>query len=48
MQNIEFIGHTGGLIEINMCDNQTIFVDQDDRHFYKLMTYLEQKDLFKK
>ncbi len=53
MQNIiqDIVGRTGligDLIEISMCDNQTIWINQHDRHFYKLMTYLEQKELFKK
>ncbi len=53
MQNIiqDMVGRTGligDLIEINMRNNQTIWIDQHDRHFYKLMTYLEQKEFFKK
>ena len=40
-------GLVGNRIEINMCDKQTIWINAYDRHFYKLMTYLEQKNLFK-
>ncbi len=35
-------------IELNMSDKQTIWINESDRHFYKLITYLEQKELFKK
>lgn len=41
-------GLTSNIIEINMSDNQTIKIYSTDRHFYKLMMYLEQKDLLKK
>lgn len=35
-------------IKIYMDDGQKISVYDEDRHFYKLMTYLESKELFKK
>lgn len=35
-------------IEINMSDNQTIWIKGIDRNFYKLTTYLEQKNLFER
>ena len=41
-------GLFGDKIEINMSDNQKIWINARDKHFYKLVTYLEQKKLFEK
>ena len=38
-------GLTGEEIEINMKDSQKIFVKRRDKHFYKLVMYLEQNKL---
>ena len=38
-------GLSGDRIEINMSDKQTIWINKIDRNFYKLITYLEQKNL---
>ena len=38
----------GDKIEINMSDKQKIWINARDKHFYKLVTYLEQKKLFEK
>lgn len=41
-------GLSGDKIEINMQDTQKIFVKSRDKHFYKLMMYLEQNNLLQK
>ena len=41
-------GLTREKIEINMKDAQKIFVKGRDKHFYKLVMYLEQNKLFQK
>ena len=41
-------GLSGDEIEINMKDTQKIFVKSRDKHFYKLMMYLEQNKLLHK